>query len=367
MPINCLKCSKKFKSQYLLNKHLNQKVSCDSTIKFICNKCKKEFKSDYHLQRHNSRKKDCSNDMVQINNDSIIQLEIEKEKTKIEKEKTKREIERTKQEEEKTKLEKEKTKQEEEKTKRELEKMKLKIELLKVESENKKKENIIVEEKNNEKPTTVINNNYTQNNNTHNTTIIEATNYINNTFDAKIVLESKGFAHKEVNHLNMSLQDPKFIKDMYEKSSSLFDFLVNIIQYSYNNDNFPENRYFASDQEKDLVFELDRIAKKYKKTSFKNIRKHIQEITDRSFQHVKKIISQDSLDPKDSDILSYEINYIRNRGPLIKPAMIGLDLNNRMEIDSPEKSSQSKVYKKKIKRENNKYGGAFSSTSDEEE
>ncbi len=93
MSIKCTKCNKKFKSDYLLNKHLNQKVPCDSTIKFICNKCKKEFKSDYHLQRHNSRKTTCVNEIIETNSNSMILLEIEKEKTKRELEKLKLKIE----------------------------------------------------------------------------------------------------------------------------------------------------------------------------------------------------------------------------------------------------------------------------------
>ena len=43
----CIKCNKKFKTNQILNNHLNRKIPCDRKLE--CNRCKKEFKTKFKL------------------------------------------------------------------------------------------------------------------------------------------------------------------------------------------------------------------------------------------------------------------------------------------------------------------------------
>ena len=57
MDKTCIKCDRLFTSIYLLNKHLNKKISCDIVLE--CIRCKKIFKVDKELSTHLNKKIPC--------------------------------------------------------------------------------------------------------------------------------------------------------------------------------------------------------------------------------------------------------------------------------------------------------------------
>ena len=74
----CNLCNKTFKSNYILQRHINQPVKCNvipdiiydqKENKNICNLCNKTFKSNYILQRHLNQKNKCN----QINIPVVIE------------------------------------------------------------------------------------------------------------------------------------------------------------------------------------------------------------------------------------------------------------------------------------------------------
>ncbi len=348
----CRNCNKKFNKKINYEKHINRRIPCHVEEYYKCEKCGKEFDKIFNYEQHLKRKTPCTPKIE--NNPALkpketkqnIQLELEKTKLKQEEEKTKREIE---------------------KNKLEIEKLKLKIELKKIESENRKEEiglrkekNIEIEtmkEKRKEKTSTIINNNYTQNN------YIEATNYINNNFNPKIVYESKGFKNKEIEHLYNSLQDPKFVRELYVKSNDLNELLVNVIKYSYNNDNYPEKRYFIYDNNSNNFFEIDKNSGKYKIVKFDEIDKYIKKATGSSYNQVKLFLKNNaSINSKDHNIKLYENIYAHGNKPLKDPAMIGLDPNNRIVRSIDQGANFVKTSNKKT----NKYDNHFSDSSDED-
>lgn len=388
----CDHCSKTFNKKINYDKHINRRIACYVVEYYKCENCGKEFDKIFNYEQHLKRKTPCVPKTTQKNNQSIsnqsnnkksksdkfipdnnsVILKIEKEKTKQEEERRKIEEqkiliekERTKQEEEKRRIEEERNKFELERNKFELEKLKLKIELRQIESENRKEEidlrkknNIEIEsmkDKRKEKTSTIINNNYTQNN------YIEATNYINNNFDASIVVDSKGFKHKEIDHLYDYLQNPQFIKDLYKKSNDLNELLINIIKIGYNNDNHPEKRYFIYDSNSKKFFEVDPKSRKYKIVDYKYIDEYIKKATNSSYNAItQNIILNPTLGSKDHDIQLYENMYRKQGITLINTAMIGLDPNNRISKD------ENMFINNKIKKKTNKYDDYFSDSSDED-
>lgn len=53
----CEKCGKTFSSDYILQKHINRKISCIEII--ICKKCNRRFDTYQHLKNHLNRKNPC--------------------------------------------------------------------------------------------------------------------------------------------------------------------------------------------------------------------------------------------------------------------------------------------------------------------
>jgi uncharacterized C2H2 Zn-finger protein len=82
----CKVCHRKFKSEYLLNKHVNRKIPCNAQDKLICTKCNKVFKTYQDLQRHMNKKIPCAKDEKIISDEKIsdkikiIEAELKKEK-----------------------------------------------------------------------------------------------------------------------------------------------------------------------------------------------------------------------------------------------------------------------------------------------
>ncbi len=348
MVYTCTKCNKTFNKKLNYERHIHKKVPCDKLELFTCENCGKEFNKIFNYERHKKRKTPCSRNVIENNTlpESLVQLEIEKEKTK-------REIE----------IEQEKTKQEEEKTKREIEKLKLKKDIIETQSQLKQKEielrrlkNLDIEtakDKRKEKTATIINNNFTQNIN------IEATNFINNNFDAKIVCNSDGFKNKEVPHLFDHLNNTKKLERVCNDNKSLTDLLANIIKIAYNNDNNPETRYFIYDKNSEKFFVADERSKEYKIVNYEDIDKFIKHTTNKSYSKIEEVISKNSLSrDKCQEFKLYENIYIHNNSHLKSPAKIGLDPDNRIE-----KSENGYIRKK----ETNKYDGYFSDSSDEDE
>lgn len=57
MPVQCPKCSKSFRDQYVLDMHLNRKNPCDKKIQ--CGTCGMIFKSNRDLENHKNRQTPC--------------------------------------------------------------------------------------------------------------------------------------------------------------------------------------------------------------------------------------------------------------------------------------------------------------------
>jgi uncharacterized C2H2 Zn-finger protein len=53
----CNKCNKSFKSNYLLQKHLNRNLSCDEVLQ--CERCEKTFPTEKQMKQHLNRKNPC--------------------------------------------------------------------------------------------------------------------------------------------------------------------------------------------------------------------------------------------------------------------------------------------------------------------
>lgn len=333
MKYKCYKCKKRFTSEYLLNKHLNKTISCDVVLK--CNKCEKKFETSFLLNRHLSRKTPCNNITENILSNNMILLKIEE--AKIE--------------------------QEKEKTKRELEKLKIKKEIIETQSQFKQKEIELKTAKSleiekaktyrKEKTASIINNINNQN------IKIEVTNHINNMFDAKIVVNSDRFKSKDVSHLFDIIKNEKKMEQLCKDNKSLTNLLANIIKIAYNNDNFPESRYFISDKENEQFLSADENTGEYKIVEYEEIEKHIKKTTNKSFNEIKKIIDKKVLHKsKEEDFGLYPNYYINGKYTLKQPALIGLDPDNRII-----KSDHGFIRQKQT----NKYGDYFSDSSDEDE
>ena len=59
MTIECEYCNKEFKYEYLLKRHIENKLPCIK-IKPKCDKCNRFFANNSNLKRHQKNKKDCS-------------------------------------------------------------------------------------------------------------------------------------------------------------------------------------------------------------------------------------------------------------------------------------------------------------------
>jgi hypothetical protein len=64
--MQCLKCSKEFKTKQELTRHLNRKIKCDNKIE--CKNCKKEFKTKQKLEYHKNNKKGCKTKELETEN-----------------------------------------------------------------------------------------------------------------------------------------------------------------------------------------------------------------------------------------------------------------------------------------------------------
>jgi hypothetical protein len=306
----CTKCKKKFVSQYLLDKHLNREITCDQEIK--CGTCGKIFKLKRDLERHMNRKTPCIKNYYNKNNSNVL-LEIEKEKTK-----------------------------------RELEKIKLQIEL-----ENKKQQTIQIKmdksleiEKvktdRKEKTASVINNINTQNIN------IEAETYINNQFNASIVYTKSEDKNKALIDWYKKLENSKEIEFLCNDSKDLTDLVANIFKNNFNNDYSPKTRYFIYDKQSNKFLSVSKKSNKYEITEFSEISRILKNVADTSYDIIEPHIPDDNnIGSKLHGLKLYKNIYNTDKS-LEVPAKIGLDPDN-----------------KKIKE--NKYGGAFSDSSDEDE
>lgn len=332
MKYRCQKCKKRFTSEYLLNKHLNKTISCDIVLK--CDKCEKKFDTIFLLNRHLLRKTPCISTTIENNSNNIL-LKIEEVKLD---------------------QEREKTRQEEEKTRRELEKLKLKEEIQIKKIELQKQKNLEIEQAKTdrkEKTASIINNINNQN------IKIEVTNHINNIFDAKIVLNSDKFKTKDISHLFDVIKNPKIMEQLCKDNNSLTDLLANIMKITYNNDNVPEARYIISDKDSEHFLVADEQTGEYKIVEYNEIEKYLKKTTNMSYVEIKKVIDKKVLPKsKAEEFRLYENMYINGNYTLKQPALIGLDPNNRIL-----KSENKRVRKK----ESNKYGGAYSSSEDEDE
>lgn len=88
----CNKCKKKFVSEYLLNKHLNRAVPCDTKLQ--CDICGREFSLKKDFEQHMNRKTPCIKINENVKFYKEIELQIEQEKIKQEEEITRRELEK---------------------------------------------------------------------------------------------------------------------------------------------------------------------------------------------------------------------------------------------------------------------------------
>lgn len=75
----CTKCNKLFKSEYLLNKHLNRAIPCGVVLN--CKNCKKIFTTNQQLLSHVNRKISCITHVVQVSDK--IALVNAKEKSEL--------------------------------------------------------------------------------------------------------------------------------------------------------------------------------------------------------------------------------------------------------------------------------------------
>jgi hypothetical protein len=71
--VKCIKCNKNFKSEYLLNKHINRKYPCD--IIFNCEKCNSIFKDKRTLDLHLNRKTLCTKKIIKPEAEIILEIE----------------------------------------------------------------------------------------------------------------------------------------------------------------------------------------------------------------------------------------------------------------------------------------------------
>ncbi len=342
----CDNCKKTFNRKINYDRHINKKVPCGNIEHYECQRCHKEFNKYSNYQQHLNRKNKCSINSRQRNKTNI---ELEREKTR--------------QEEAKIEQEREKTRQEEIKMQKEIEKLKLKKEIMEKESENKKEEielrrlkNLEIEQvktDRKEKTASIINNINNQN------IKIEVTNNINNIFDAKIVINSDKFKTKDVSHLFDIIQNERKMEQLCKDNKSLTNLLANIIKIAYNNDNFPESRYFISDKESEHFLSADENTGEYKIVEYEEIEKYLKKTTNKSFNEIKKIIDKKVLyRSKEEDFGLYPNYYINGKYTLKQPALIGLDPDNRIL-----RSDRGFVRQK----ESNKYDGHFSDSSDEDE
>jgi hypothetical protein len=259
----CHKCSKKFKSEYLLDKHVNKKISCDIVIK--CEKCNKIFESIFILNNHLKRKTPCNNFNSQIQNSNIElkKLEIELKKLELknkldierEKMKNKKEIELKKLE-LKDKIEREKM---ENKTNNELIKSKRKG-TTSVTIKNENKQNHITN------VTNTINNNYNNNNNNNNT-------YVTNNI---IIDEDKREKKKEEIYIDFEKNMYKY----YTGGSKLEKMLVFSISHVHNNEQYPEMKYYKCMD--DILFKFTS-ENKYEPIEFAEAKSELDKVFGRIF------------------------------------------------------------------------------------
>jgi len=83
MVLKCSKCNNTFNSEYVLNKHLNRKIPCDTILQ--CTRCDKVFKTIRDLNSHENRKFPCkitdlNFESEQREKDRELKLHLETEK-----------------------------------------------------------------------------------------------------------------------------------------------------------------------------------------------------------------------------------------------------------------------------------------------
>lgn len=105
--IICEKCNQKFKSVYLLEKHKNKQIPCDTLIKFQCINCHKALASKQSLERHLNKKIPCNKNKQENFSNEILTFHQKKELLILEKNLEKEILEKKLEMEKKFQIEKE--------------------------------------------------------------------------------------------------------------------------------------------------------------------------------------------------------------------------------------------------------------------
>ncbi len=277
----CKKCNKKFDAQSKLEKHLQRKYPCDKKLEYTCNRCNKSFNKKYNYEKHLNRKYPCENS-------NQVSSAIEQEKIALEREKIKLKEKQMEHEMEKLKLK-------EKQMEHEIEKLKLKneskeaerekeIEIQKLKNEKvqlQKEKNIELENKKTERKertAIVINKDNVINN------INNVTNNINNTYmyNFNIDDEKKEKFKKRI----LDSIDAKYAKEAIYKAEGINDMISFCIAFTFNNDNYPELKYFKYDQENKLYFRA--INNEFKHIDFEDIEPELRVAFDKT---CKKMLS----------------------------------------------------------------------------
>ncbi len=289
----CAKCNKTFRSNYLLNKHLNQKIPCGTIVQFICTNCNKEFSSHFNLERHKNKKTPCLRNNVHVN-----KLQIEIEKTKQLELKLKNEIK------EKELLIKKEMKEKELILKKELKEQQIALEREKIQAQKEKSQKYIEIEhiKSQRKERTAIRIN--QDNSTKN--IVNITNNINNTYNYHFRLDE--YDKKELKKEILSEINTSLASHIITKVGGISDMIVYCTALNFNNENYPELQYFKYDKENEIYFKHD--DKEFKIVEFEDIEKEIHDAFDKTYTKIMKCIPEPSYE--DEEFMKYMS--IRNMG-----------------------------------------------------
>lgn len=234
----CIRCEKQFNSEYNLNKHLNKKIPCGTSLK--CDRCYKLFYNKRDYDQHLSRKFPCkmSNDQSKLELKKI-ELEIQKinavVRLEVEKDRSLRSEIKLKAIESRIIIQAEKAK-----------------ELLQMKSEFALTNATAIENmKSERKERTSVQINITEINNYHNTII----NYLSEKYLAKneMTVVPKDVEKRMFIHIQYIFTPAKVIQ-LYNKSETIRDINNNIIMTLLNNDKYPHFRAFFFKKEKDQFY-----------------------------------------------------------------------------------------------------------------
>lgn len=271
----CTKCKKKFDCRSALEKHYQRKTPCDQEDQFTCFRCKKVFNVKLNYERHINKKIPCQdNNQSESSSVSSEKIALQREKIKLKEKLAENEMEklRMKNEQkekdrlaeiEKIRLQTEQIKLKEEmKTEREIEIQKLKNEKVHLQKEKA----IVVENEKTERKertTTIINKDHAMIN------INNVTNNINNTYmyDFNIDEEKKEKFKKRI----LDSIDEQYAKKVINRMEGMNDMISFCIASNFNNDNYPELKYYKYDEENKIYFKFDETSTSFKPTEFEDI------------------------------------------------------------------------------------------------